>query len=98
MGVSLQLRPERQEQALDDARALGLYAREVCSVYTCEQGEHQLELLQFSPMPLSDTKPKKLKLYLHQSMGHRAYNEAVESFFTGKTASLPAEAFCPEPE
>ena len=42
------LRPERREQALADAGALGLYAHEVCSVYTCEGGKHQLELLQFS--------------------------------------------------
>ena len=81
------LRPERREQALADAGALGLYAHEVCSVYTCEGGKHQLELLQFSAMPLSDAEPKRLKHLLHQSKGHRAYSEAVESFFTGKTSS-----------
>ena len=96
--VFVVLRPERREQALADAGALGLYAHEVCSVYTCEGGKHQLELFEFSLMPLSDAEPKRLKLYLHQSKGHRAYSEAVESFFTGKTSSLPAEAFCPEPK
>ena len=50
MGVSLRCCARRDEsRPLADAGALGLYAHEVCSVYTCEGGKHQLELFAVQP-------------------------------------------------
>ncbi|MEC8051827.1 MAG: methyltransferase [Myxococcota bacterium] len=92
------LRPERRKQALANAAANGLHPREVCSVYTCEGGKHQLDLLQLTAESFSSEEPTRLALYLHQAAGQRAYNEAVDSFLMGKTPSLPAEAFSSEPE
>ena len=89
------LRPERRKQALANAAANGLHPREVCSVYTCEGGKHQLDLLQLTAESFSSEEPTRLRS-LTPRQGN-ALNEAVDRSY-GKTPSLPAEAFSSEPE
>jgi tRNA1Val (adenine37-N6)-methyltransferase len=87
------LRPERQNEALTEAKRLGLILKAVCAVHSSRDGKHQLDLLCFSNSGPERGPHLKQVLYLHRIKGERAHTKPVELFLSGQASSLPAEAF-----